>query len=106
MGTTASPKVQSDVTERFRSVRQRTMELCNPLTPEDMMVQSCPEASPAKWHLAHTALVFRIVHFELVSTGIQAVQQGFSVAVQQLLPEFCGVSGEAAEGVVFAAGAG
>jgi ergothioneine biosynthesis protein EgtB len=30
------------------------MALCEPLTPEDMMVQSCPEASPAKWHLAHT----------------------------------------------------
>ncbi len=34
------------------------MALCEPLTPEDMMVQSCPEASPAKWHLAHTAWFF------------------------------------------------
>jgi ergothioneine biosynthesis protein EgtB len=32
--------------------------LCEPLTPEDMMVQSLPEASPAKWHLAHTAWFF------------------------------------------------
>ena len=44
--------------ERFRGVRRRTLELCRPLTPEDMMVQSCPEASPAKWHLAHTAWFF------------------------------------------------
>jgi ergothioneine biosynthesis protein EgtB len=44
--------------ERFREVRRRTLELCAPLTPEDMMVQSCPEASPAKWHLAHTAWFF------------------------------------------------
>src|SRR6202043_80274 len=44
--------------ERFRSVRRRTMALCHPLTPEDMMVQSCPEASPAKWHLAHTSWFF------------------------------------------------
>jgi ergothioneine biosynthesis protein EgtB len=47
-----------EVAERFTSVRQRTLDLCSPLTPEDMMVQSCPEASPAKWHLAHTAWFF------------------------------------------------
>jgi ergothioneine biosynthesis protein EgtB len=44
--------------DRFGSVRRRTVEICTPLTPEDMMVQSCPEASPAKWHLAHTAWFF------------------------------------------------
>src|SRR5215469_15138395 len=44
--------------ERFRTVRRRTLDLCSPLSPEDMMVQSCPESSPAKWHLAHTAWFF------------------------------------------------
>jgi ergothioneine biosynthesis protein EgtB len=44
--------------DRFRTARRRTLTLCAPLTPEDMMVQSCPEASPAKWHLAHTAWFF------------------------------------------------
>jgi ergothioneine biosynthesis protein EgtB len=43
---------------RFRATRCRTIELCAPLTAEDMMVQSCPEASPAKWHLAHTTWFF------------------------------------------------
>jgi len=43
---------------RFKATRQRTLALCGPLTPEDMMVQSCAEASPAKWHLAHTAWFF------------------------------------------------
>ena len=47
-----------DVAKRFSTVRQRTLALVAPLTPEDMMVQSCPEASPAKWHLAHTAWFF------------------------------------------------
>jgi len=44
--------------DRYRLVRRRSVQLCDPLTPEDMMVQSCPEASPAKWHLAHTAWFF------------------------------------------------
>ena len=42
----------------FHAVRQQSLALCTPLTPEDMMVQSCPEASPAKWHLAHTTWFF------------------------------------------------
>jgi ergothioneine biosynthesis protein EgtB len=44
--------------DRFRSVRAATMQFCAPLTPEDMMVQSCAEASPVKWHLAHTSWFF------------------------------------------------
>src|ERR1700722_6555727 len=42
----------------FTATRSQSLALCIPLTPEDMMVQSCPEASPAKWHLAHTAWFF------------------------------------------------
>ncbi len=44
--------------ERLQQIRSRSILLCEPLTPEDMMVQSCPEASPAKWHLAHTSWFF------------------------------------------------
>lgn len=58
MSATVFSKIDVDLRERFRSVRRRSLELCKPLTPEDMMVQSCPEASPAKWHLAHTAWFF------------------------------------------------
>jgi len=49
---------QLTTASRFVSVRRRTLDLCKELTAEDMMVQSCPEASPAKWHLAHTAWFF------------------------------------------------
>lgn len=42
----------------FARVRRQSEELCRPLSAEDMMVQSCAEASPAKWHLAHTTWFF------------------------------------------------
>src|ERR1700733_2882988 len=42
----------------FMATRSQSLALCTPLSPEDMMVQSCPEASPAKWHLAHTTWFF------------------------------------------------
>jgi ergothioneine biosynthesis protein EgtB len=58
MRSTTVFKSPLDLASRFRTARQRTLTLCKPLTPEDMMVQSCPEASPAKWHLAHTAWFF------------------------------------------------
>ena len=43
---------------RFREVRGATLAFTGPLSPEDMMVQSCAEASPVKWHLAHTSWFF------------------------------------------------
>ncbi len=43
---------------RFRSVRGATSAFIAPLTPEDMMVQSSAEASPVKWHIAHTSWFF------------------------------------------------
>lgn len=58
MSTIVPAVAPASLAERFGSVRKRTLETCKPLTPEDMMVQSCPEASPAKWHLAHTTWFF------------------------------------------------
>ena len=48
----------ASLAQRFQAVRDMTDALTRPLSAEDMMVQSCPEASPVKWHLAHTTWFF------------------------------------------------
>lgn len=42
----------------FLAVRKKTLDLCNPLTNEELLVQSSPEVSPIKWHLGHTSWFF------------------------------------------------
>jgi ergothioneine biosynthesis protein EgtB len=43
---------------RYLNVRAVTELLCEPLEPEDYQLQSMPDCSPPKWHLAHTAWFF------------------------------------------------
>jgi len=44
--------------ERYRHVRAFTVSLCETLEPEDTVVQTMPDVSPTKWHLAHTSWFF------------------------------------------------
>ena len=44
----------SSAIHRYRALRQATEALTRSLTPEDQLAQSMPDASPTKWHLAHT----------------------------------------------------
>jgi ergothioneine biosynthesis protein EgtB len=43
---------------RYSRIRETSLAICKPLEVEDYVVQSMPDASPAKWHLAHTSWFF------------------------------------------------
>ncbi|MEM8484648.1 MAG: ergothioneine biosynthesis protein EgtB [Bacteroidota bacterium] len=49
---------RSHLVRRFQSVRNFSEALCSPLVPEDYVIQSMPDVSPTKWHLAHTSWFF------------------------------------------------
>src|SRR6476469_10219852 len=54
----AKPGRAEQLLERYRAVRNFTARLCRNLEPEDYVVQSMPDVSPTKWHLAHTSWFF------------------------------------------------
>lgn len=55
---TFAAKESPAVANRYREVRAQTMTLVSPLSAEDTNIQSAPETSPPKWHLAHTTWFF------------------------------------------------
>ena len=62
--------------QRYQRVRQTSMDLVAPLGVEDMVIQSMPDTSPTRWHLAHTTWFFE--HFLLsMESGFQAYREGW-----------------------------
>ena len=57
---TATPNRQN-LCKRMKRVRAHTLELTASLSAEDLSLQSMPDASPGKWHLAHTSWFFETV---------------------------------------------
>jgi ergothioneine biosynthesis protein EgtB len=53
-GAQPKPDPDTGTLSRFRAVRGHTMALCEAFTAEEMLIQASSDASPTKWHLAHT----------------------------------------------------
>ena len=55
--------------ERYQRVRETSLRLISDLQPEDTVVQSMPDVSPTKWHLAHVTWFFE--RFVLEACDVQ-----------------------------------
>ena len=62
---------------KYRSVRQTSLRLCAPLGVEDHSLQAMPDASPAKWHLAHTTWFFETFLLSEHLPGYRPVNPAF-----------------------------
>jgi ergothioneine biosynthesis protein EgtB len=58
MATQARPEPSGDLASRLFATRKLTLEFATPLSDADATIQPFPDASPAKWHLAHTSWFF------------------------------------------------
>jgi ergothioneine biosynthesis protein EgtB len=69
---------RSSLERRYRQVRAATVALALPLSDADATVQSMPDASPAKWHLAHTTWFFESMVLAADSSSYKAFDERFN----------------------------
>ena len=62
----------------FEDTRQRSLELIKNLRPEDTCIQSMEDASPIKWHLAHTSWFFEEFVIKKVKSNFKSPDPRFS----------------------------
>jgi ergothioneine biosynthesis protein EgtB len=71
------PTIEPDLARRFLAIRTQSTVLCAPLEPEDYVLQSMPDASPAKWHLAHTTWFFETFVLSQNIKGYEPYERSF-----------------------------
>jgi len=71
--------LEEEISRRYTRVRARTAQLAVPLSEEDCCVQSMPDASPVKWHLAHTTWFFETFVLKRYQQNFKPFHDAFKV---------------------------
>ncbi|MDP9141062.1 MAG: ergothioneine biosynthesis protein EgtB [Pseudomonadota bacterium] len=79
----AGSGVNAALRDRYTAVRAASLGLCQPLSAEDACAQSMADASPAKWHLAHTSWFF-----ETLVLGASSSYRPFDPAYAKLFNSY------------------
>ena len=75
----SSLKVSENLLQRFNTTRKRSVSLAETLSEEDCCVQSMADASPVKWHMAHTTWFFETFILERFEPNFRPHHQAFRV---------------------------
>ena len=73
----ARSQAEDPLIERYHSVRSRSLGICAPLEVEDYQIQPMDDASPPKWHLAHTTWFFETFLLKPYVTGYQPFDEAY-----------------------------
>jgi ergothioneine biosynthesis protein EgtB len=79
MSRAAAPRQEPELIHRYRQLRAASEALAAPLSAEDCQVQSMPDASPTKWHLAHTSWFFETFLLADHMPGYRAFDPAYAV---------------------------
>jgi ergothioneine biosynthesis protein EgtB len=73
----ARSQAEDPLIERYHSVRSRSLGICALLEVEDYQIQPMDDASPPKWHLAHTTWFFETFLLKPYVTGYQPFDEAY-----------------------------